>query len=292
MKVLITGCHGQVGYCLVERLNKRDDVKVVAYDRDALDITSKEQVQAVIARLMPNVVINAAAHTAVDKAESDVEPSFAINRDGPMNLAIAAESVGALLLHISTDYVFDGSKSEPYLECDTTGPKGVYGKSKLAGELAVQEHCSKYAILRTAWVFGEHGNNFVKTMLRLGADRPELGIIADQLGGPSYAGDIADALITMMDKFAVADNDLSGVYHYSGAPHVSWYEFAKEIFLAADKYSVLKSIPLVNEITADQYPLPAPRPANSRLNCSKIESVFGIVPSDWKLALNNIAEYK
>ncbi|SEG66190.1 dTDP-4-dehydrorhamnose reductase [Vibrio hangzhouensis] len=292
MKVLITGSHGQVGHCLVERLNKREDIDVVAYDRDVLDITNKEQVQAVIAELMPNVIINAAAHTAVDKAESDVEPSFAINRDGPMNLAMAAESVGALLLHISTDYVFDGSKTEPYSESDTTGPQGVYGKSKLAGELAVQEHCSKYAILRTAWVFGEHGNNFVKTMLRLGADRPELGIIGDQFGGPTYAGDIADALITMMDKFAVADNDLSGVYHYSGAPHVSWYEFAKEIFFAADKYSVLKSTPLVNEITADQYPLPAPRPANSRLNCSKIESVFGIVPSDWKLALNNIAEYK
>ncbi|MCF4175277.1 dTDP-4-dehydrorhamnose reductase [Vibrio sp. McD22-P3] len=292
MKVLITGCQGQVGYCLVERLSKRSDIEVVAHDRDVLDITDLEQVNALIADIAPEVIINAAAHTAVDKAESDIDLSYAINRDGPKYLAMAAESINALLLHISTDYVFDGIKSEPYLEDDQTDPQGIYGKSKLAGEQAVQEHCSKYAILRTAWVFGEHGNNFVKTMLRLGADRPELGIIGDQFGGPTYAGDIADALIEMMDKFETRENDPSGIYHFSGSPHVSWFEFASEIFSEAKKHGVLENVPAVNEITADQYPLPAPRPANSRLDCSKVKSVFGITPSDWKHALNNIAEYK
>lgn len=292
MKILITGCQGQVGDCLVQRLNKRNDVEVIAYDREELDITNSEQVSSTIARMKPNVIVNAAAHTAVDKAETDVEQSYAINHEGPLFLAKAAKEADALLLHISTDYVFDGAKLTPYSETDATGPLGVYGKSKLAGEQAVEEHCSRYAILRTAWVFGEHGNNFVKTMLRLGIDKPELGIIGDQFGGPTYAGDIADVLIIMMDKFSESNSDLSGVYHFSGAPHVSWYEFACEIFSQAMVHDVLKNAPKVNKITADQYPLPAPRPENSRLDCSKIESVFGVTPSDWKLALTNIAEYK
>ncbi|NOI77888.1 dTDP-4-dehydrorhamnose reductase [Vibrio coralliilyticus] len=292
MKILITGCQGQVGDCLVQRLNKRNDVEVIAYDREELDITNSEQVSSTIARMKPNVIVNAAAHTAVDKAETDVEQSYAINHEGPLFLAKAAKEADALLLHISTDYVFDGAKLTPYSETDATGPQGVYGKSKLAGEQAVEEHCSRYAILRTAWVFGEHGNNFVKTMLRLGIDKPELGIIGDQFGGPTYAGDIADVLIIMMDKFSESNSDLSGVYHFSGAPHVSWYEFACEIFSQAMVHDVLKNAPKVNKITADQYPLPAPRPENSRLDCSKIESVFGVTPSDWKLALTNIAEYK
>jgi dTDP-4-dehydrorhamnose reductase len=165
----------------------------------------------------------------------------------------------------------------------------VYGKSKLAGEEAVAKHCSRYAILRTAWVFGEHGNNFVKTMLRLGKERSELGVIGDQFGGPTYSGDIASALISIMDKFESAEQ--SGVYHYAGEPHVSWYQFATSIFEAAAEHGVLQKLPLVHEITADQYPLPAPRPANSRLACSKIKSVFGIESSDWKSALNNIKAY-
>lgn len=288
-KVLITGSHGQVGYCLTNVLAGREDVDVIAYDRDVLDITNESQVASVLAELAPDVIINCAAHTAVDKAETDVEMSNAINRDGPRHLAQAAESLDAVMLHISTDYVFDGDKAEPYLETDTPNPKGVYGQSKLAGEEAVATHCSRYAILRTAWVFGEHGNNFVKTMLRLGQNRPELGIIGDQFGGPTYAGDIAKALVAMMDGFTGPEQ--AGVYHFSGAPHVSWYQFAKAIFASADKHGVLPQTPQVNEITADQYPLPAPRPANSRLNCDKIEQVFAIAPSDWQSALENIRQY-
>jgi dTDP-4-dehydrorhamnose reductase len=274
---------------LTNVLSVREDVDVIAYDRELLDITNETQVASVLAELAPDVIINCAAHTAVDKAETDVEMSYAINRDGPRHLAQAGESLGALMLHISTDYVFDGEKTEPYLETDTPNPKGVYGQSKLAGEEAVAAQCSRYAILRTAWVFGEHGNNFVKTMLRLGQDRPELGIIGDQFGGPTYAGDIAQALVAMMDGFTSSDQ--SGVYHFSGAPHVSWYQFAKAIFASADKLGALPQIPAVNEITADQYPLPAPRPANSRLNCDKIQQVFAVVPSDWQSALDNIKQY-
>lgn len=288
-KVLITGSHGQVGHCLTNVLAGRDDVDVIAYDRDVLDITDETQVVSVLAELAPDVIVNCAAHTAVDKAETDIEMSYAINRDGPRYLARAAESLGAVMLHISTDYVFDGDKTEPYLESDTPNPKGVYGQSKLAGEEAVAKHCSRYAILRTAWVFGEHGNNFVKTMLRLGQDRKELGIIGDQFGGPTYSGDIAKALVTMMDKFE--NQEQSGIYHFSGEPHVSWYQFATSIFEAATEHGVLTTPPVVNEITADQYPLPAPRPANSRLDCSKIKAVFGIQLSDWTSALNNIKAY-
>jgi dTDP-4-dehydrorhamnose reductase len=286
---LITGSYGQVGHCLTNVLSVRDDIDVIAYDREVLDIISEAQVASVLAELTPDVIINCAAHTAVDKAETDVEMSYAINCDGPRHLAQAAESLGAVMLHISTDYVFDGEKDEPYLETDTPNPKGVYGQSKLAGEQAVAAHCTRYAILRTAWVFGEHGNNFVKTMLRLGQDRPELGIIGDQFGGPTYAGDIANALVAMMDGFNGSEQ--SGVYHFSGAPHVSWYQFAKAIFESADKHGVLPQTPQVNEITAAQYPLPAPRPANSRLNCDKIQQVFAVAPSDWQSALDNIGQY-
>lgn len=289
MKVLITGSQGQVGQCLVNLLSERNNIEVVAYDRDQLDITSEQQVQTTLTKLKPDVIINAAAHTAVDKAETDIDMSYAINRDGPLYLAKAAQSLDALLLHISTDYVFDGEKLEPYVETDTPNPKGVYGQSKLAGEEAVTEHCSRYAILRTAWVFGENGNNFVKTMLRLGKERPEIGVISDQFGGPTYAGDIANALVMMMDQFN--GKGQSGIYHFSGQPYVSWYQFAKAIFEAAEQNGALDNQPQLNEINAEQYPLPAPRPENSRLNCSKIQSVFGIEPSDWQTALKNIEAY-
>ncbi len=289
MKVLVTGSHGQVGYCLVSQLSMRGDIQVIAFDREQLDITNEQQVKTVISELKPNVIINAAAHTAVDKAEKEIDMSYAINRDGPSYLAESAEKIDALLLHISTDYVFDGKKNEPYAETDTPNPKGVYGKSKLAGEEAVAKYCSHYVILRTAWVFGEHGNNFVKTMLRVSKERSELGVVGDQYGGPTYAGDIATALISIMDRFE--SKEQSGVYHYAGDPHVSWYQFATSIFEAAAKHGVLVKLPVVNEITADQYPLPAPRPVNSRLECSKIKSVFAIESSDWKSALNNIKAY-
>ncbi|MBM7072097.1 dTDP-4-dehydrorhamnose reductase [Shewanella sp. 202IG2-18] len=292
MKVIVTGSNGQVGYCLVEQLKARKDIELFAYDREQLDITNEKQVKDIVSNILPNVIINAAAHTAVDKAESEVELSYAINRDGPKYLAQAAEHVGAALLHISTDYVFDGASTIPYLETDKTNPQTVYGKSKLAGEQEIVKYCSKFAIMRTAWVFGEHGNNFVKTMLKLARTRPELGIIGDQFGGPTYAGDIAASLLVMMEKLLTEGAEVAGCYHFSGSPHVSWYQFSSAIFEKGQSSDILEGLPLVNEISTEQYPTPAPRPANSKLNCDSIFSIFGISPSDWKAALNNIKEYK
>ncbi|WP_432453570.1 dTDP-4-dehydrorhamnose reductase [Agarivorans sp. QJM3NY_29] len=289
MKILITGSKGQVGHCLVNLLSERSSTEVIAYDRDELDITDEQQVKQMVAELKPDVIINAAAHTAVDKAETEIDMSYAINRDGPLYLAKAAQSLDALLLHISTDYVFDGDKAAPYLETDIPNPKSVYGQSKLAGEQAVANYCSRYAILRTSWVFGEHGNNFVKTMLRLGKQRPELRIIGDQYGSPTYAGDIAKALVVILDNFSGLV--LSGIYHFSGQPYVSWYQFSKAIFDAAVQNEVIDEAPIVNEIGANQYLLPAPRPANSRLDSTKIETIFDVKPSDWIHALNNIKAY-
>lgn len=292
MRVVVTGCQGQVGQYLVEQLSQRTDIEAFALSRTDLDITHANSVNRVMRELNPDVIINAAAYTAVDKAEGKKSKlSYAINRDGPKHLALAAKQCSALLLHISTDYVFDGAKDIAYTEADIPNPQSVYGCSKLAGELAITQHCSDYAILRTAWVFGEHGNNFVKTMLRLGKDRPELSIIGDQLGAPTYAGDIAAALIIMMDKFTVSTESLSGIYHFSGYPYVSWYEFALAIFDAAKKHNLLTAMPIVNEVTTTQYPSLASRPANSCLNCAKVEKVFGIVPSDWPLALQNIKAF-
>ncbi|MFA0497011.1 dTDP-4-dehydrorhamnose reductase, partial [Vibrio sp. 10N.222.54.B11] len=215
MRVLITGCHGQVGSCLTKQLANNENTLVLALDREHLDITSQESVNAVVSEFQPTIIINAAAHTAVDKAEEEVELSYAINRDGPKFLAQAAQNLGAAILHISTDYVFEGNKVGEYLESDITNPQGVYGKSKLAGEMAVTEACDKHIILRTAWVFGEDGNNFVKTMLRLGENRDTLSIVGDQFGGPTYAGDIASTLIKIANFINQGDVVEYGVYHYS-----------------------------------------------------------------------------
>ncbi len=290
MKILITGCNGQVGHCLVKQLKGKADV--LAVDKEQLDITDKVAVFSTVSEFVPDYVINAAAHTAVDKAEQEVDLSFAINRDGPKYLAQASESCGAVMLHISTDYVFNGAGEAPYQESDAVGPQGVYGQSKLAGEHAVAKACAEHLILRTAWVFGEHGNNFVKTMLRLGQDRDALSIVGDQFGGPTYAGDIAGALITMIEYIEKEGVHQWGVYHFSGMPYASWYEFAQQIFTVAKDKLVLANTPTLSSVPTSAYPTPAKRPANSRLDCRKIEQQFGIKPSDWQAALDNIQAYK
>ncbi|QYJ79932.1 dTDP-4-dehydrorhamnose reductase [Shewanella acanthi] len=290
MKVLITGCNGQVGHCLTERLNHQ--VEVLALDYEGLDITNRGAVFSTVTEFQPDYIINAAAHTAVDRAEQEVELSYAINCDGPSYLAQAAKECGAVMLHISTDYVFDGTGDRPYQESDSCGPQGIYGLSKLAGEQAVAEHCPRHLILRTAWVFGEHGNNFVKTMLRLAERRDELSVVGDQFGGPTYAGDIADALVTMVQYLEQGNQAKWGVYHFSGMPYASWFDFASTIFKVAELHDVLSKQPKLSAIPTSAYPTPAKRPVNSRLDCSKIENQFGIKPSDWNTALNNIKAYK
>ena len=290
MRVLITGCNGQVGHCLTERLKSK--AEILALDYEGLDITDQQAVSKTVADFKPDYIINAAAHTAVDRAEQEVELSNAINRDGPQYLAQAAQQLNAVMLHISTDYVFDGTGDKPYVETDNTGPQGVYGQTKLAGELVVAQSCEKHLILRTAWVFGEHGNNFVKTMLRLAQTRDELNIVGDQFGGPTYAGDIADALISMVDYIEQGQEPAWGVYHFAGMPYASWYEFAAKIFQSAETKGVLAKQPKITSVPTSDYPTPAKRPANSRLDCSKISNQFGIQPSDWVAALDNIQVYK
>ena len=288
-KCLITGAHGQVGYCLTQQLQGKHEI--LAVDRDELDITDERAVKKAIEDFRPHVIINAAAHTAVDRAETEVVLSEAINVKGPKYLAKAAKSVGAAILHISTDYVFDGQGEGKYKETDITAPQGVYGRTKLEGEQAVAQANDKFIVLRTAWVCGEHGNNFVKTMLRLAKTRDTLGVVADQIGGPTYAGDIATALIDISERIIDDQNVEYGIYHFTGEPYVSWCDFAKAIFTEAVSQNILEKTPHVNAITTADYPTPAKRPANSCLDLTKIQRVFGIQPSNWQKALKNIKAY-
>ena len=291
MKILVTGANGQVGHCLQQQL-QNSGMDFVALARADLDISDAQAVENAVQQIQPDVIINAAAYTAVDKAEQEQALAFAINRDGAANLAHAAKKIDAAILHISTDYVFAGDATGIYSEDASTTPQGVYGQSKLEGEQAVIAANDKHIILRTAWVFGEHGNNFVKTMIRLGRTRDALGIVADQEGGPTYAGDIAKTLITIAQQYAARKPIAWGTYHYSGLPHISWFGFARHIFTEVEKAKLYeKAIPQLNAITTADYPTPAKRPANSKLDCNKIELAFGVAASDWQLALKNINAY-
>lgn len=291
MKILVTGSNGQLGSCLVKQLSLMPDIEFLAVDREQLDIIDSAAIARLVNQFKPDAIINAAAYTAVDKAEQEVELSYAINRDGPQYLAEAANQVGAVIIHISTDYVFAGNKEGEYLETDATDPQGVYGKSKRAGELAVAAACPRHFILRTAWVFCETGNNFVKTMLHLAQNRDEFGVVCDQFGGPTYAGDIAKTLIVIA-KAISKGNQSFGIYHYSGLPHVNWHQFAYEILRQAKSQGLLNKDIRVNAITSEQYPTPAKRPINSKLDCNKILHYFGIEASDWRTALIRINEYR
>ncbi|ATA18612.1 dTDP-4-dehydrorhamnose reductase [Gibbsiella quercinecans] len=277
MKVLLTGSKGQLGSCFQDRLPA--GWEVWATDSDTLDITDLDKVKQAVAQYQPNVIVNAAAYTAVDKAETEPELAALINATGPKNLALAAKEAGARLVHVSTDYVFDGKATTPYVETDATNPLGVYGRTKLDGELAVAGVLPEAIIIRTAWVFSEYGNNFVKTMLRLAKDRDTLGIVADQYGCPTYAGDIAQAIIDLLQKEAEG-----GIYHFCGDKEVAWNEFAEAIFAAALKQGKLARVPVVNAITTAQYLTLATRPAYSSLNCQKINK-FGVIPSPWQYAI-------
>lgn len=290
LKIALTGANGQLGAQLVTKLEGR--VTLMAYNKAQLDVANKAQVEALLSEFSPDIIINAAAYTAVDKAEQEPELADAINRTGPENLARVADKLNAVFIHVSTDYVFDGTSAVPYTEADTTNPQSVYGLTKQKGEEAVIRSCKKHIILRTAWVFGEHGNNFVKTMVRLAKSKSELGVVADQFGGPTYAGDIADAIISVVSQLDSQNDQRWGIYHYSGAPYVSWHEFSLRIFEQAKLQQVLAEVPVVHSITTAQYPTPAKRPAYSMLDCNKVAREFGVTPSNWLAALNNLTLYK
>ena len=289
-RILITGGSGQVGHCLKAQLEGCAELSVP--DSSALNIADRRSVRQAVETFRPDYIINAAAYTAVDKAESDAERAFAVNRDGARHLAEAAEAAGAAMLHISTDYVFDGAGGAPYDEAAQTAPQNIYGASKLAGEQAVLAACRRAVVMRTSWVFGAHGQNFVKTMLRLGRERDSLGIVADQYGAPTAAADIAAALITIVRRHTPEQlAERAGIYHYCGSPYASWFEFAETIFAEAAAQGVLAKIPAVKPIATADYPTPAKRPSDSRLDCGKIRTVFGIGPCDWHSALSDLRPY-
>lgn len=280
MRVLVCGARGQVGHELMRLAPEW--VEPVGLGSAELDITDPQAVSAVVRDVRPELIINASAYTAVDRAESDVAGAYAVNRDGVGYLAAEAQRLGIPLFHISTDYVFSGDASEPYREDQLTGPTGVYGASKLAGEQVLAATCSRHLILRTSWVFGSHGANFVKTMLRLGREREELAVVADQQGCPTSTRSIAQALwhlAAVWRRDAVLE---WGVYHFAGQPAVSWHEFAVEIFRQALESGLLSRIPRVRPITSQEYPTPARRPLWSVLDCSKGRGRLGLEPASWQ----------
>lgn len=280
MRVLITGAGGQVGHELL-RLAP-EGFETMGMGSAELDITDAAQVVATVERLQPQLIINAAAYTAVDKAESEPERAWEVNRDGVAHLAIAAERLGIPVLHISTDYIFAGDAHAPYRESDPPRPTGVYGASKLGGEVELVANCSRALVLRTSWVFGVHGNNFVKTMLRLGRERDELGVVADQHGCPTSAASIARALWALARQYRDQGSLQWGLYHYCGTPACSWNEFAVEIFRQADELGLLERVPVVRAIATADYPTPATRPAWSVLDCRKLHEVHDIAQADWR----------
>lgn len=288
MQVIVTGANGQVGRELLQRVPP--GFSVVGYGSGELDISDRTQVAQVLARVKPQLLINAAAYTAVDKAESDVERAYAVNCDGVAHLALAAEAQGIAVLHISTDYVFDGNSNLAYKTGDVTAPSGVYGLSKLAGEQQLKQYCSRHVILRTSWVFGSHGSNFVKTMLRLGRERNELAVVADQRGCPTSAGSIAETLWALAEIFRCEGTLKWGVYHYSGAPACTWYDFADEIFSQARSLGLLEKKPILKAITTAEFPTQAKRPGWSVLDCQALEQDFGMIPRSWKGELQQVLQ--
>ena len=281
-KILVFGRAGQVATEL-GRANWLQGFAVACLGRAEVDITRADDVRRAVAGSGAAVVVNAAAYTAVDRAESEREAAFAVNRDGPAHIAAACAAAGTPLIHISTDYVFDGEKEGAYVEHDPVNPLGVYGASKEAGECKVREGLAAHVIVRTAWVYSPHGDNFIKTMLRLGRERNELGIVDDQRGCPTAASDIARAIVGIARQLAAGKRDGFGTFHFCSAGRTTWYGFARAIFkLAAARGA---KTPRLTAITTADYPTPARRPKNSVLDCGRIRRVHGIEPRPWRECL-------
>lgn len=282
LKLLVFGRNGQVAKALADTCAARK-IDVVSVGRNEINIQDQQALLLAVSTAAPDVVINAAAYTAVDLAEDNRDAAFALNRDLPASLARICQRSNIPLVHISTDYVFDGTSNSPWREGDETHPIGVYGASKLSGEHAVVDAGGRYVVLRTSWVFSITGSNFVKTMLRLAETRDELTVVADQFGGPTSANSIAEALVDIANSF-VEDQGVTGFYHYCGEPKTSWANFAEAIFDAAKKGTCVTHIP------GASYPTKAKRPEYSVLNCEKILADYGISQSDWHADLLDVVK--
>ena len=293
-KILLTGVNGQVGHALKTKLT---EYEVIALSREQLDLTKVHDIRRVVREIKPNVIINPAAYTEVDKAESEPELAFAINVTAAQILAEEAARLGAALIHFSTDYVYDGTKKTPYVEHDELNPVSIYGKSKLAGEAAIRAVGLPHLILRTSWVYGAYGKNFLKTILRLAAERDALRIVGDQVGAPTSSESIANAVVQLVDVWKPTQENQTGIYHLTNKGETSWYGFSCEI---VNQYNVLMSgkdwpalkvnVKNIAAITTADYPTPAARPANSRLNNAKLKQVFDVELPAWPHALQQVMQ--
>ena len=293
-KILLTGVNGQVGHALKTKLT---EYEVIALSREQLNLTKAYDIRRIVREIKPNIIINPAAYTAVDKAESEPELAFAINATAPQILAEETARLGAALIHFSTDYVYDGTKKIPYVENDEINPVSVYGKSKLAGEVAIRAVGLPHFILRTSWVYGAYGKNFLKTILRLAAERDMLRIVGDQVGAPTSSESIANAVVQLVAVWKPTQENQTGIYHLTNKGATSWYGFSCEI---VNQYNVLMSgkdwpalkvnVKNIAAITTADYPTPAARPANSRLNNAKLKQVFDIELPAWPHALEQVMQ--
>ena len=290
MVIAVTGASGQLGQAIQSLSTSYPDHQFYFFTSAEVNITQKATIEKAWTEIHPDFCINAAAYTAVDKAEIEPQAAFAVNRDGPATLATACATAGIPLLHLSTDYVFDGSKPAPYTEDDPVAPLGTYGASKLAGEDAIRASGCVHLILRVAWVFGAHGNNFVRTMLRLGREREQLRVVADQLGGPTPAAAIADALLHLAGRHLAGETLPNGTWHFAGVPHTSWHGFANAALEAAAARGLLARVPRIDAIASAEYPTPARRPTNSRLDTTRAKVELGLDVPDWRAGLVSILD--
>ncbi len=283
MKILVTGSEGQLGWELLRQGNKVG-FEMFPADLPELDITRSDQVSQLLKRCKPSLLINAAAYTNVDKAETDKALAFAVNRDGPAILARQCHIEKIPLIHVSTDFVFDGLKKLPYLESDPVAPIGVYGHSKAAGEDEVRTQSEAHIIVRTAWLYGVHGHNFVKTMLRLAKEKETISVVADQHGSPTSAFDLAEALLKIANRIRDEAEIAFGTFHFCGKGVTTWFDYTKEIVKIAKSYGPVKTVH-VKPTTTAEYPTAAARPAYSALDCGLIEKRLGIIPKPWQESL-------
>ena len=299
-KILLTGVNGQVGHALKTKLAEYEGLsqfEILALSREQLDLTKAQDIRRIVRDIKPDLIINPAAYTAVDKAESEPELAYAINATAAQILAEEAARLNAALIHFSTDYVYDGTKSSIYVETDDVNPVSIYGKSKLAGEEAIRAVCLPHLILRTSWVYGAYGKNFLKTILRLAAERDSLRIVGDQFGAPTSSESIADGVVQLVQAWQPQQENQSGIYHFTNTGETSWHGFSCEIVNEYNRLSAAKNWPAlkvgvknIDSITTADYPTPAARPENSRLDNTKLKKALNAALPSWQAGLQQVMQ--